>query len=76
MARSRVILCICGAPLSRDEREHYVYQCTPCVMREHDLILAHHRGEDHPDIESLFSGPVTIHGLPPRRLRLVARRAA
>ena len=71
MAKSRVI-CLCGTALSKDEREHYVYQCVICVMREHDVILAHQRGEDHPDLETLFSGPVLIHGLWPRR-RLVAR---
>jgi hypothetical protein len=62
MAIQRVT-CSCGALLSRDERQHYLYQCSLCVMREHDLILAHGRGEEHPDIERLFSGPVEIEGL-------------
>lgn len=35
-------------------------------MREHDLIRAHERGEDHPDIDMLFDGPVLIDGLEPR----------
>jgi hypothetical protein len=70
MARSRLI-CICGAVLSEDERDYYLYQCAICVMQEHEAILAHHRGQDHPGIDDLFSGPVTIHGLKPRRPRLV-----
>jgi hypothetical protein len=68
---SSPVICSCGAVLKSDEREHYVYQCTSCVLREHDLIRAHQRGEDHPDIDVLFDGPVLIDGLDerPRRKR-------
>ena len=62
MPKSRVI-CSCGAVLKKDEREHYLYLCTSCVVAEHDLIRRHQRGEDHPDIDALFSGPVLIDGL-------------
>ena len=62
MPRSRVI-CSCGAVLNKDEREHYLYHCTSCVVAEHDLIRRHQRGEDHPDIDALFEGPVIIDGL-------------
>lgn len=67
MANSRVI-CSCGAVLKNDEREHYLYHCTSCVVAEHDLIRMHQRGEEHPDIDALFDGPVLIDGLEePRR---------
>jgi len=33
----------------------------------HDLIRRHQRGEDHPDIDALFVGPVLIDGLEPAR---------
>jgi hypothetical protein len=72
MATPRVI-CSCGAVLKKDEREHYLYQCSSCVVAEYDLIRAHERGEDHPDIDALFSGPVLIDGIERRPRR---RRAA
>src|SRR5918997_980527 len=65
--KSRVI-CSCGSVLKKDEHEHYLYHCTSCVVAEHDLIRRHQRGEDHPDIDALFDGPVLIDGLEePRR---------
>ena len=72
MRRSRVI-CSCGAVLKKDEREHYLYHCTSCVVAEHDLIRRHQRGEDHPDIDALFEGPVLIQDLEQRPWR---KRAA
>src|SRR5215204_2817817 len=69
MPRSRVI-CSCGAVLKKDEREHYLYHCTSCVVAEHDLIRRHQRGEDHPDIDALFDGPV-----PSNRYRSTRRGA-
>jgi hypothetical protein len=66
-------ICSCDAVLTEDERKHYVYQCSRCAVTEHDLIRAYQRGEDHPDIEALFKGPVLIGELEPRRIR---RRAA
>lgn len=57
---SRRILCLCGSVLSRDERDHYIYQCTICVMHEHELLGAHGRGHDHDEIDRLFSGPVDL----------------
>ena len=67
MRASRVI-CSCGAVLKKDEREHYLYHCTSGVVAEHDLVRRHQRGEDHPDIDALFEGPVLIHELEePRR---------
>jgi hypothetical protein len=71
MATTRVI-CSCGAVLNKDEREHYLYHCTSCVVREHDLVRAHRRGEDHPDIDALFEGPVLIHGVERRRRKRAA----
>jgi len=69
MTRSRVV-CDCGSVLTKDEREHYLYHCTSCVVREHDLIRAYRRGDDHPDIDALFDGPVLIDGLErPQRKR-------
>jgi hypothetical protein len=66
------ILCSCDAVLTEDEREHYLYQCTACVVREHDALRAHRRGEDHPDLEMLLSGPVLIDGLVQERRRRAA----
>jgi hypothetical protein len=63
---TRRITCLCGALLSQDEREHYAYQCTLCVTWEHELILAHGRGEDHDEIDSLFAGPVDLDLQRPR----------
>lgn len=67
---TRRLLCLCGTLLSRDEREYHAYQCTICVMREHELILAHGRGEDHDHIDALHAGPVDLQleaRLEPRR---------
>ena len=69
MRRSHVI-CSCGAVLKKDEREHYLYHCTSCVVAEHDLIRRHQRGEDHPDIDAR---PVLIQDLEQRPWR---KRAA
>jgi hypothetical protein len=63
MPKSSRVICSCGAVLKKDEREHYLYHCTSCVVREHDLIRRHQRGEDHSDIDALFEGPVIIDGL-------------
>jgi hypothetical protein len=71
MANSRVI-CSCGAVLKKDEREHYLYHCTSCVVREHDLIRAQQRGEESPEIDALFDGPVLIDGIEPRRRKRAA----
>lgn len=70
MLKSRVI-CSCGAVLKKDEREHYLYHYSSCVVAEHDLIRRHQRGVDHPDIDALFDGRVLIDGLEqhPRRKR-------
>lgn len=54
------LLCLCGTVLTRDERVHHAYQCTICVMREHELILAHGRGEDHDEIDALHAGPIDL----------------
>jgi hypothetical protein len=59
--RSFRLLCHdCAVPLTRDEKQHYVYQCHSCVFREHELVLALKTDPDHPDIEQLFSGPVDL----------------
>jgi hypothetical protein len=71
MLKSRVI-CSCGAVLKKDEQEHYLYHCASCVVAEHDPIRRHQRGEDQPDIDALFEGPVLIDGLEPRRRKRAA----
>lgn len=62
---TRRLICSCGALLSKEEHEHYLYQCAVCVAFEHELLLAHGRGDDHDEIDMLFAGPVDI-GLPER----------
>lgn len=53
----------CAVVLNRDECAHYVYQCSACVIAEHDLLLRWHGGDDHPELERLFTGPVEIAGV-------------
>ena len=48
----------CSSPLTRDERDHYVYQCHACAMAEHELLLTLKGDPEHPDLVRLFSGPV------------------
>lgn len=65
----RMITCHhCCSILTEDECEHYIYECHTCVMTEYDLVLAWHRGDDHPEVGRLFTGPVVI-ALPPDRRR-------
>ncbi|MDB5512632.1 MAG: hypothetical protein JWR08_2115 [Enterovirga sp.] len=61
MARIRVVICHdCRTTLSKDEREHYGYQCHRCVVVEHELIGLAGRDPDHPDVARLGLSAVDL----------------
>ena len=59
MSRRSTVECwLCHQILVKDEREHYAYQCSACTLREHDFVQRWLGGDDHPELDIVFEGPV------------------
>ena len=46
--------------LTRDDREHYIYQCHACAAQEYEILLLVRSDPDHPDAAWLASIPVDL----------------
>jgi hypothetical protein len=58
--KTRLVCLTCSLPMTKDDREHYGYQCHPCVVREHELVVTLRGDPDHPDLLHLTDGPVDL----------------